>query len=531
MSFAPTIIDSGPPARPAAAPAARRKRRLDWFELATLAVFAALSAWVLAIDLWHTLDSNWVWTGADGLYGVDQFQYMAWIQDASRHVLISNLFVLRSTPQDYFQPAIALSGGLSALGVSPVVSLLLWKPVSVVALFFAIRGYVNRMLADTWARRGALVLALFFGSFTVVYGAVGAIGDLFPPFLAWGYPFGLLGLAAMVAGLLSYVRARETDRLPVAAGLLGAIASLLHPWNGAMLIAVTAGGELIAPRPSTTTKRWLWRPVLTAAMTCVPLAYYVLLGRIDISWRLARGASKHGYPLWAIALELAPLLVPAALACRKHPRTFLDAAGMVWLVAAFAVFVLSLTRFAATPVHAFQGITIPLSVLAVQGLRRVGFSRLPYPAVWATVLIAAFTIPTTVWQMDTARKASIPRVGDSNFITGDEDEALQYLDRDPRPGGVIARQYLGQLVPAKTGRRTYVGDCLWSQPDCRGRQGNVKALFAGEMSRADATRLIRAQGARFLLTDCRQTADLQRLLGGVITGVHRFGCATVYDVD
>jgi hypothetical protein len=530
MSFAPTITDSAPPARAAAAPTTRR-RRLDWFEWATLTVFLALSAWVLAIDLWHMLDSNWVWTGADGLYGVDQFQYMAWIQDASRHLLISNLFVLQSTPRDYFQPAIALSGGLSALGLSPVVSLLLWKPVAVVALFFAIRGYVNRTLAETWARRAALVLALFFGSFTVVYGAVGAIGDLFPPFLSWGYPFGLLGLAAMVGGLLSYVRSRQGGKLPVTAGVLGAIASLLHPWNGAMLIAVTAGGELIAPRPSTTTKRWLLRPIVTAAMTCVPLAYYVLLGRIDLSWRLARGASKHGYPLWAIALELAPLLLPAALACRKRPQTFLDAAGMVWLLAAFGVFLLSLTRFAATPVHAFQGITIPLAVLAVQGLRGIGFSRLPHPVVWASVLIAAFTIPTTVWQMNTARKASIPRVGDSNFITRDENRALHYLVGDPRAGGVIARQYLGQLVPAKTGRRTYVGDCLWSQPDCRGRQGNVKALFAGDMSRAAATRLIRLHGARFLLTDCRQTADLQRLLGGVITGVHRFGCATVYDVE
>ena len=48
-----------------------------------------------------------VWTGTDGVYIVDQMQYLAWIRDASNHVLSSNLFVLRPTPHDYFQPAVA----------------------------------------------------------------------------------------------------------------------------------------------------------------------------------------------------------------------------------------------------------------------------------------------------------------------------------------------------------------------------------------------------------------------------------------
>ena len=47
------------------------------------------------------------------------------------------------------------------------------------------------------APAGAL-LALFFGSFTIVYGSFGVIGDLFPGFLSWGYTFGLIALAAMV---------------------------------------------------------------------------------------------------------------------------------------------------------------------------------------------------------------------------------------------------------------------------------------------------------------------------------------------
>ena len=48
-----------------------------------------------------------------------------------------------------------------------------------------------------------LVLALFFGSFTNVYGTFSVLGDLFPGFLTWGYVFGVMALAAMVWALVA----------------------------------------------------------------------------------------------------------------------------------------------------------------------------------------------------------------------------------------------------------------------------------------------------------------------------------------
>src|SRR5438105_2348822 len=117
------------PRRTAAGPAAGR-RRIDRFELGVLVAFAAVSLWVLALDLWQVVAHGRVWTGTDGVYIVDQMQYLAWIRSASHHLLASNLFVLRSTPADYFQPAVLISGGLSALGVAPSLSLLIWKPVA-----------------------------------------------------------------------------------------------------------------------------------------------------------------------------------------------------------------------------------------------------------------------------------------------------------------------------------------------------------------------------------------------------------------
>ncbi|MBV9310108.1 MAG: hypothetical protein JOZ73_04710, partial [Solirubrobacterales bacterium] len=268
--------------------------------MAMLVAFAAVSIWVLALDVWQVVAHGLVWTGTDGFFVIDQMQYLAWIRDASHHVLASNLFVLRPTPADYFQPAVAISGVLSALGVSPSLALLLWKPVAVVATFFGVRAYVNRSLTWRGERRPALALALFFASFTSVFGAFGVIGDLAPGFLSWGYPFGLLAVAAMLFALLSYARDRAADQLGWTAAVLGALASSLHPWQGEVLVLTIIGAELISWRRYVASPRRLRQPLVMLAATGLPLIYYAILGKADLSWGLARDASRHSFSLGAI---------------------------------------------------------------------------------------------------------------------------------------------------------------------------------------------------------------------------------------
>src|SRR5260370_20142512 len=95
-----------PPHRPVQPPG--RRLRLDGFEIGVLAVFGAVSAWVLGLDLFQVIAHGRVWTGTDGVYLVDQMQYLSWIQSASDHVLSANLFVLHPTSPDYYQPAITI---------------------------------------------------------------------------------------------------------------------------------------------------------------------------------------------------------------------------------------------------------------------------------------------------------------------------------------------------------------------------------------------------------------------------------------
>jgi hypothetical protein len=136
--------------------------------------------------------------------------------------------------------------------------------------------------------------------------------------------------------------------------------------------------------------------------------------------------------------------------------------------------------------------------------------------------------------MRLARRMTVFRVGDNNYIANDEHRALDYLARNPRPGGVVTRVYLGELIPGTTGRRTYVGDCLWSQPACHSREGDVLSLFEGPTTPAAAQRFVAylvSRNARFLLEDCESKADLDKLIAPLIVSVHRFGCAKVYEVS
>src|SRR5947208_11412436 len=405
-----------------------RRRGLDRFEFGMLAAFAAVSVYVLAIDLWRVVFDGAVWTGTDGVYIVDQMQYLAWIRDASHHVLVSNLYVLRDTPADYFQPAVVISGGLTALGLAPWLSLLLWKPVAVAAFFFAVRAYARRSLAGVWPRRAVLVLALFFGSFTIVYGDVSVLGDLFPGFLSWGYVFGLMALAAMVWSLVAYDDARGNGRRLWLPGLLGGLASLLHPWNGELLIALVFGAELVMLARRRYGRAELGLTALTLIGTAVPLLYYAILGKADINWKLAQLASKHAFSFWSITLALVPLLVPAIVAYRTRPTTFLAAATRTWPLAAFTIFLLSGTSLGATPLHAFQGITVPLAVLAVEGLQLLGWRRLPRALLIGAAAIVLFTIPATVKELSIAQTLAAPTPGNANFIARDERSALEYLE-------------------------------------------------------------------------------------------------------
>jgi hypothetical protein len=219
-------------------------------------------------------------------------------------------------------------------------------------------------------------------------------------------------------------------------------------------------------------------------------------------------------------LTLLPLAAPAALAYRLPARSWQELAARIWPFAALAVFLQPGGTF---PYHAFQGLSLPLAVLAVQGVA----SARPRPApVLVAMALALLIVPGFAHKLQLARN-NVHAGADPYFITGDEQRALDWLEHDRRPGGVLAPTYSGFFVPYTTGRETYVGALSWS-PHYRRRHRLADALFAGRLAGAPARAFVISTHARFLFADCRGLHDLAPELRGELESVRRFGCATFY---
>ncbi len=500
---------------------------LDRFDIVLLGVLVALSLWTLGLDVWQVIVHGRVWTGTEAVYQEDGMQSMMWIEGILKHGASPDLYVLGRTPADFFQPLLAISAGVAALGVAPYVALLLWKPVAIVAIFFAVRAYVYRTVRGLWPRRAAFTLALFFG-----WGAV--IGDSWIVFWSWGYPFALIALACTIGALLAYARDRAGGRVGLLPPLLGVLASWLHPWQGETLIVILIGSELVllARRERVAVAAL----ALTVALTALPLVYFAALVHFDAVWQREREAALSTYPVWLVVKAFVLLVLPAALAYRVRAASFIAVTARVWPFAVVVIFAVSEWQGSGST-HALLGVTVPLGVLAVGGVRSLSWSamskRLPRPAVslpaLAVAAIAVLTIPGTIYMLKYSYRAVKPRQGNANFIAPGESAALSYLAHAPQPGGVLTRFYLGMVVPARTGRQTYTGNCYWAEPNCRYRSVTAEELLAGELSSTQARSFVLHSGARFVLGDCRAT-NLAETLQPITTAVHRFRCATVYAI-
>jgi hypothetical protein len=514
-----------------------RVRALDRFEWAALLALLALSFAVLGGLLLRVWTKGGIVTGSDGFLVVDQLQYLNWLRQAGEHGAAANLYDLSPGPHSFVHPGVLISGLLNALGLGMVAAYAVWKPVACGALFAGALLYTRRFLGRRDDRRLALVLALFTVLPTaVVVGWAGfgdnrtkfefdfATNELWPGNYLWGYMFTAIAVGLLPLALLAY----ERRRLVVAAAL-GLLAAWLQPWQGVTFALVIGVAELVqvlrGRRGVGDAARDL---ALPGVATAAPLVYYLLLSKLDDAWRLAGEANARDvisvWPWWVAALVLAPLAIPAALAYRMEARDFGDVALRVWPIAALVVF---FQPFGTFPAHAFQGMLLPLVVLAMLAVRARLGDR-PLPAVPAIAIAALLIVPGTLYQVDNMRDA-VNLGFQAHFLETGEHDALRHLDATAEPGGVLAPVYSGTLVPAYTGRETWIGAGSWT-PDFAERHARSEDLFGGRLDRAAAEALVRESGARFVLSDCHGRADIGPLIERVTDPPQRFGCATVWHV-
>ena len=200
---------------------------------------------------------------------------------------------------------------------------------------------------------------------------------------------------------------------------------------------------------------------------------------------MARQTSKHAFSFWAIAIGAAPLAMFAALGYRGRPADFLELAMRMWVPAALVIYVLSATALSATPLHAFNGITIPLALLAVKGVRQTRLWRGSRAAGCSRgVAVLLGTIPANVYAMAYAHALHrSPQADNANFITGRRAPRARLPGRaTPEPGRSAHPVLPGRRGPGRTGRQTFVGDCLWSEPRCMPRSRAADRLFRGQLT-------------------------------------------------
>ena len=507
-----------------------------------LGALVALVAWSV-LPLAHLLLSAGegdYFTGADGPFAADQLQYMAWIREAGEGFLIGNQFDLAPSADVFLHPMFVLSGLVWKLGASIQLAYLLWKPIAVAILFLGFRAYVRRFLGpEGGARMAGLWLALFYFAALAVlldWGGLGgesartqATGMAFESLtsgMLWGYLPTAIALGLMPVYLLGIERLLDPDRRRPGRGaawyaggiaLTGGLVSWIHPWQGLILLGVTAGIVIVR-------QRWYDVRLLVAPLvgTVLPLTYYFALSLLDATWQAAedQGAALAVTPsLWILVAGLAPLGLPALIGARGNGRDVGELGLRIWPLVALAGYFVA----PGYSLHMLTGVTLPLAILAVRG-----WWSLRPPALLGAAAVLVLTIPGMAYIADGVREA-LDSGQQPNLLRGSEREALRYLEDHPAPGGVLSTAYFGLATPALSGRAVWVGHPTWT-PDSSMRIAAAEDLFSGR-DPAIADRLVRDSGARFVLASCRDAqAGLEFALGNLVYGARRFGCAAVFEL-
>jgi hypothetical protein len=515
----------------------------DRFEWLVLAALAALAFSVLAGLIVRTIVKGGVVTGGDGYLVVDPLQYLNWLRQSGSHFAAANLYDFAPRSYTFVHPGVLLAGLAHRLGLGLVASYALAKPFAVAALFFGFAGLVHRHLERTADRRLALVVGLFYCAPAAAIAGWTlepwrperfqldfAGGETWTGSYLWGYVFTAIAVGLVPLGLLAWERGRSGSNVKatVIAATCALFAAWLQPWQGATLAGVVLVTEAVTFRAQErTARRAATQTLPIAVFAAVPLIYYWILSHTDPAWKLAGIANNlPRWPLWVLVVTIIPLALPAAFAFRRADFKQAGSASLrVWPLVAIAVYYAPLGTF---PFHAVQGIQFPLAVLAVIAWRR-HLAEAKLPALAAVALAAVLILPGTAYRVQQMRNAVNAGL-QPFFLTDDEHDALRFIEQSKLPGGVMTENYLGTVIPAYTGRQTWLGAGSWS-PNFESRRKSLDLLFSGRLSAKRAKQLVVRPGAGFVLDDCRSSGAFADSIAPFTTPVFSKGCVVVYRVN
>jgi hypothetical protein len=530
--------------------------------IAVLILFVALSLTVVGVLVWNVYVNGAIWTGSVG-YVFDSMQYLAWIREGADHFLAGNLFSFEPPVRNYLNPGLIISSGLSLLGLSIPLAYAFWIPVGIAALIWVVRKFTAWLELSGWTAVAVIALALLYkipaarlleAHVPVAnFNALTYAGtDAWPVYWSWGFSLTAISVALLCLGIMRYDKVRSLGaRASWSLMAIALFCSWLQPWQGAILLALIVGGEVIAGFALKDRAGLRGRVTLLATTVVagtLPLAYYAILGKVDESWRI-NGVQANTYvsgvSWWTPFALLLPLLLGAAFAYRARPASYRDIAIRLWpLVAIAEMLTIQATKAGNTSTHSLKGITFPLAVLAVAGTAPL-FAKLAKrsaggAAALAVVVVGLLFVPGAITQVDSQLKdMSMGQRGGYYYVNKHDEEALKWLTTQKGPGNVFASSLYGSMVPWRTDRSTWVGHETWT-PRFQGRSyfnenlldGHLPAIAFGLSPAA----VVKWSGARWVFQDCYRrmiqraskypTLDSQ--LAPIVESTHKFGCATIW---
>lgn len=439
----------------------------------------------------------------------DQLRYLAWIREAGLHGLIADPF-RAGAPHVYLQPLFLISGLLWRAGLSIQLAYLLWTPVALGALIWGYASFTRRFLNGPDRAAGLALALLFFSPLVPLfdYGRIVnangayqlaiAAGHGATYWQAWGFLPTAIALGLMPIFVLGILDRDLAGAALVRTALAGLLVAWLHPWGGLELVLITLGLLVIRRPPAG------GRLALAGAAPGLPLIYYAALAIVDPAWSLSNLRAGTSGPAWPLLVGYLPLLLGALPALRRAVREH-ERVLLLWLA---AVVVTYLALWGSRDA-ALEGVSLPLSVLAVKGFRQLRLA-----SGWAWLAVALAIVPGAFYSAHTFRDLLYSR--DYPFALSDgEQRAVDSLQSEK--GRVLATPYLAGALPALAG-------LLDGQVRSDGR-----LLFDHQLGATAAGRLVRREGIAVVVGDCLpSTPDLSSLLEPLGFATHRYGCARVY---
>jgi hypothetical protein len=440
----------------------------------------------------------------------DQLRYLAWIRDAGLHGLIADPFHAGASHL-YLQPLFLISGLLWRAGLSVQLAYLLWTPVALGTLIWGYLSFTSRFLRGRECA-AALALALLFLSPLVplfdyggivnangAYRSVVAAGHGAAYWQAWGFLPTVLALGLMPVFVLGVLETDATRPALIRTALAGLVVAWLHPWGGLELVVIAVGLLVIRPRGSASA-----RPALAGAAAASPLIYYAALAVVGPAWSLSDLRGGTTGPAWPLLVGYLPLVL-VALPALLRP---VEKSGRVLLLWLGAV-VVTYFAFWGSRYAALEGVSLPLSVLAVKGWRELRLAR-----AWSWVAVLLAIVPGAFYSAHTFRDLFYSH--DLPFaLSGGEQRAVDSLGGET--GNVLSTRYLAEALPG-------LGGLLDGQV-----RPATELLFAGRLAPAATIRVVREDRVTSVVSDCLPgRADLSRVLAPLGFVTTRYGCARVY---